>query len=304
MPRLEIDHSGNIVNTIPSAMTNDLDRMISDLFSQNSWNYVENSKNGAHRDITLTSPSGTVYSMDIFTANVRNESRNDAEKKIQLGGLDPRTYAPKYPLILGVYVSNQADPISEAIIVGYPVRATTNYPSNPSLRSTMVDGILVKAKRNGFCWDNSTKMVAFRPEFIYYYLDNYMVFHEYSPGIVKPHSDTGYISDKKRNLIVFGAPGTGKSHFLEAERKSLITNDDNYERVTFHPDYTYSQFVGAYKPVTDSNGELNFIAKTDRSSTSAWVGDAEGNAIFNCIKSSKTLTVTMSDGSTINFIGS
>lgn len=65
----------------------------------------------------------------------------------------------------------------------------------------------------------------------------------------------------KRNRIVFGAPGTGKSFQLNKDKKSLVgENRDQFERVTFHPDYTYSQFVGAYKPVKDNTGSGNKIA--------------------------------------------
>jgi len=56
------------------------------------------------------------------------------------------------------------------------------------------------------------------------------------------------------NRIIFGAPGTGKSHLLELERSQHF-DDAHYERVTFHPNYTYSQFVGAYKPVALKNTE-------------------------------------------------
>ena len=28
--------------------------------------------------------------------------------------------------------------------------------------------------------------------------------------------------------------------------------------VTFHPDYSYGQFVGSYKPVSDDNGKINY----------------------------------------------
>ena len=52
------------------------------------------------------------------------------------------------------------------------------------------------------------------------------------------------------NRIVFGAPGTGKSYRLEDDRKRYFTND-HMERVTFHPNYSYSNFVGTYKPVMD-----------------------------------------------------
>ncbi|WBL15116.1 AAA family ATPase [Sutcliffiella sp. NC1] len=43
------------------------------------------------------------------------------------------------------------------------------------------------------------------------------------------------------NLIVYGAPGTGKSKYLE-------DNFTNITRVVFHSDYSYFDFVGSYKP--------------------------------------------------------
>ncbi len=59
----------------------------------------------------------------------------------------------------------------------------------------------------------------------------------------------------ERNRIVFGAPGTGKSYGLKDDCENLMEDTTGtYERVTFHPDYTYSQFVGTYKPVMDEDG--------------------------------------------------
>ena len=48
----------------------------------------------------------------------------------------------------------------------------------------------------------------------------------------------------KYNRIIFGAPGTGKSHKLELDSKQF---DERLERVTFHPNYSYASFVGTYK---------------------------------------------------------
>lgn len=63
--------------------------------------------------------------------------------------------------------------------------------------------------------------------------------------------ETNYQSDFSRNRILFGAPGTGKSFNLNKERKELLgeCSETAYERVTFHPDYSYANFVGTYKPV-------------------------------------------------------
>ena len=63
--------------------------------------------------------------------------------------------------------------------------------------------------------------------------------------------------DEKRNVIYFGAPGTGKSFQLNSDKDNLIFCNNNYERVTFHPDYSYANFVGTYKPrpKKDKNGK-------------------------------------------------
>lgn len=63
-----------------------------------------------------------------------------------------------------------------------------------------------------------------------------------------------YTSKFARNKIFFGAPGTGKSYEMNKERRELLNDPDDinqtdYERVTFHPNYTYGNFVGTYKPV-------------------------------------------------------
>ena len=69
--------------------------------------------------------------------------------------------------------------------------------------------------------------------------------------------NTGYQSEFPRNRVLFGAPGTGKSFTLNHEKDDLLTDGGEYERVTFHPDYSYANFVGTYKPVPckDSDGK-------------------------------------------------
>ncbi|MBR5502894.1 MAG: AAA family ATPase [Methanobrevibacter sp.] len=65
---------------------------------------------------------------------------------------------------------------------------------------------------------------------------------------------TPFQSDYKRNIIYFGAPGTGKSYNLNKDKDDLLKDfPKNYERVTFHPDYSYANFVGTYKPVPDDD---------------------------------------------------
>lgn len=61
-----------------------------------------------------------------------------------------------------------------------------------------------------------------------------------------------------RNLIYCGAPGVGKSRELSRLAKSHFTRE-NVRRITFYPDYGYSQFFGSYKPVTVQVGNSDAV---------------------------------------------
>ena len=78
---------------------------------------------------------------------------------------------------------------------------------------------------------------------------------------VRPYIELNFTTnidcDFERNRIVFGAPGTGKSFQMEEDRATLVAMGGGYERVTFHPDYTYSSFVGCYKPVSEK-GKIEY----------------------------------------------
>lgn len=80
---------------------------------------------------------------------------------------------------------------------------------------------------------------------------------EETTSFIELNFETNVACDFERNRIVFGAPGTGKSFQLEEDREKILKMGGSYERVTFHPEYTYSSFVGCYKPVSEK-GEIKY----------------------------------------------
>ncbi len=63
--------------------------------------------------------------------------------------------------------------------------------------------------------------------------------------------ETNEIDTTVRNLILFGPPGTGKSYKIQKQMETIQedTKAENIIRTTFHPEYSYYDFIGQYKPV-------------------------------------------------------
>lgn len=96
--------------------------------------------------------------------------------------------------------------------------------------------------------------------------------------------NTHYDKETKQ-LIYYGAPGTGKSYSIKWLHG--ITKDNSF-RTTFHPDSDYSTFVGCYKPVQKPGEDkisYDFIPQVFTDAyIAAWRGYKESNPIFLIIE--------------------
>ena len=82
------------------------------------------------------------------------------------------------------------------------------------------------------------------------------------PGIKAEGTNTDVIEvdENKRvkggeNVILYGVPGAGKSHTIKNE---YCKDDICVERLVFHPDYTYSDFVGQILPHVADDGLVGY----------------------------------------------
>lgn len=57
------------------------------------------------------------------------------------------------------------------------------------------------------------------------------------------------------NVLLYGVPGSGKSWTIEHE---YCDKDSAVERLVFHPDYTYSDFIGQILPDVDEEGMVTY----------------------------------------------
>ncbi|WQW45503.1 McrB family protein [Helicobacter pylori] len=61
--------------------------------------------------------------------------------------------------------------------------------------------------------------------------------------------------DGGKNIILYGIPGSGKSYTLQRD----YCNDNSVvEKIVFHPDYSYSDFVGQIMPSVDDSGIVSY----------------------------------------------
>lgn len=86
-------------------------------------------------------------------------------------------------------------------------------------------------------------------------------FTEYIAELLNENGINAIVSKKvvgAENVLIYGVPGSGKSHYIKKNYKS---DKGCLERVVFHPDYSYADFVGQIMPrVEDDEVVYKYVA--------------------------------------------
>ena len=78
---------------------------------------------------------------------------------------------------------------------------------------------------------------------------------------MKKYSEYIDLLKENHNLVLTGAPGTGKTFMAKAIAEEMGCGKDEMCFVQFHPSYDYTDFVEGLRPVSDGKGSIGFERK-------------------------------------------
>ncbi len=127
-----------------------------------------------------------------------------------------------------------------------------------------------KALKDGFYQYKNKKgeyVCVFLKELLPFYIKNSKWLHADKISKLNSHiidfNDT-HSTHTPTQTIYYGVPGSGKSHKIDSEIKSKITDKTEREeqtiRVVFHPEYTNADFVGQILPHVEDTVDYRFKA--------------------------------------------
>ena len=103
-----------------------------------------------------------------------------------------------------------------------------------------------------------------RRKFVISSFDNNIVTYDKSKFLFEVYFDSDKYDDivalleRKKNIILQGAPGVGKSYMAKRLAYSIIgaKDEEKIEMIQFHQNYSYEDFIEGYRPSEDGGFEL------------------------------------------------
>jgi 5-methylcytosine-specific restriction endonuclease McrBC GTP-binding regulatory subunit McrB len=246
--------------------------------------------NGGYLVYELNHEDGSEQTIHVYLKPVVWRNRHPDEKAAQMSAnLDMRGFEagkrgePLY--VFGIY----RDPTSskdensqddEFVICSWLPTEWGNNRGNSAYNYFIRTDIISRAFKFGFSSAIVTErtVYAFRPESLYYYMDNQDQLHqkEVTRSIENDfHKLTGSVP---LNQILYGPPGTGKTYTTVEKAVQIIEGIDtselewaivkrkydshvesgNIRFVTFHQSYSYEEFVEGIKPIVNDEGNIQY----------------------------------------------
>ena len=271
---LQVNLDGNIEErktVIWPSVKSEQKEIIRSLFMQNGWNvsYINN-EGGSFWKIK-TNSSTKSWNINLYISSIRDESRKLDEFKMQLGTTYPQNIEDGWlTIVLGIYaidIEKQA-----YLLSGYDIKRYS-FEGNPSIRGTRTNG-LQKAWIYGLY--KTDKSILFRPDFIYYYLENLDRIHCNSKSVsfnvqksLKEIQIDKFITALRTKpfLLLAGISGTGKSQKVQELAYMTCTEElhgetapGNYCLVEVKPNWHDStELLGYYSALTGKYELTDFI---------------------------------------------